>query len=250
MQLRVVTDQPWDVPADVLVIPIVGEPAFDGPARRAEPATGGELAALPRSASCAPSASPRPLAAPGENRARRRPDDQRRAPRRSSTARRSSTSAPPRSTGSAGVMPPRSRSGSTRSRPASRARGRRRARRPRRRRGQLRPEDASIATATTVATAPPDPRRADPRRARRATRPSIQKAAERGVIIGEGANHAQVPLEPGGERRQPRGPRRGGPRARRASTASGSTSSSRIVPASSAWGCSSPSARAATTRRG
>ena len=31
MQLRVVTDQPWDVPADVLAIPIVGEPAFDGP---------------------------------------------------------------------------------------------------------------------------------------------------------------------------------------------------------------------------
>jgi len=26
-----VTDQPWDVKADVLAIPIVGEPAFDGP---------------------------------------------------------------------------------------------------------------------------------------------------------------------------------------------------------------------------
>ena len=26
MQLRVVTDQPWDVKADVLAVPIVGEP--------------------------------------------------------------------------------------------------------------------------------------------------------------------------------------------------------------------------------
>ena len=38
MQLRVVTDQPWDVTADVLAIPIVGEPAFDGPLGELEPA--------------------------------------------------------------------------------------------------------------------------------------------------------------------------------------------------------------------
>ena len=31
VQLRVVTDQPWDVAADVLVVPVVGEPDFDGP---------------------------------------------------------------------------------------------------------------------------------------------------------------------------------------------------------------------------
>src|SRR5450756_173919 len=30
MQLRVVGDQPWDVSVDVLVVPLVGEPAFDG----------------------------------------------------------------------------------------------------------------------------------------------------------------------------------------------------------------------------
>jgi leucyl aminopeptidase len=46
VQLRVVTDQPWDVPADVLVVPIAAKPAFDGPARRARPAAGGELQAL------------------------------------------------------------------------------------------------------------------------------------------------------------------------------------------------------------
>jgi leucyl aminopeptidase len=46
VQLRVVTDQPWDVKADVLAIPIVGEPAFDGPLGELDRRTGGELRAL------------------------------------------------------------------------------------------------------------------------------------------------------------------------------------------------------------
>jgi leucyl aminopeptidase len=46
VQLRVVTDQPWDVKADVLAIPIVGEPAFDGPLGELNRRTGGELASL------------------------------------------------------------------------------------------------------------------------------------------------------------------------------------------------------------
>ena len=46
MQLRVATDQPWDVKADVLVIPIVGEPAFEGPLGELDKRTGGELKAL------------------------------------------------------------------------------------------------------------------------------------------------------------------------------------------------------------
>lgn len=46
MQLRVVTDQPWDVAADVLVIPFVGEPAFDGPVEELDRRSGGELRAL------------------------------------------------------------------------------------------------------------------------------------------------------------------------------------------------------------
>ena len=46
MQLRVVTDQPWDVKADVLAIPIVGEPAFEGPLDELDRRTGGELRGL------------------------------------------------------------------------------------------------------------------------------------------------------------------------------------------------------------
>ena len=59
MQLRVVTDQPWDVPADVLAIPIVGEPAFDGPLGELNRRSGGELAALAAFGELRPSASPR-----------------------------------------------------------------------------------------------------------------------------------------------------------------------------------------------
>jgi leucyl aminopeptidase len=46
VQLRVVTDQPWDVKADVLAVPIVGEPAFDGPLGEIDRRSGGELRAL------------------------------------------------------------------------------------------------------------------------------------------------------------------------------------------------------------
>ena len=69
MQLRVVTDQPWDVPADVLVIPIVGEPAFDGPLGELDRRTGGELQAAVDdltgpAASGEPAASPAPSPSP------------------------------------------------------------------------------------------------------------------------------------------------------------------------------------------
>jgi leucyl aminopeptidase len=46
VQLRVVTDQPWDVRTDVLVIPVVGQPAFEGPLGELNTRSGGELAAL------------------------------------------------------------------------------------------------------------------------------------------------------------------------------------------------------------
>ncbi|HET9435223.1 MAG TPA: M17 family peptidase N-terminal domain-containing protein, partial [Candidatus Limnocylindrales bacterium] len=46
MQLRVVTDQPWDVRADVLAIPVVGDPTFSGPMDELDRRTGGELRAL------------------------------------------------------------------------------------------------------------------------------------------------------------------------------------------------------------
>ena len=46
MQLRVVVDQPWDVAADVLAVPFVGEPALQGVLAEIDKRTGGELAAL------------------------------------------------------------------------------------------------------------------------------------------------------------------------------------------------------------
>lgn len=46
MQLRVVTDQPWDVKADVLVIPIAGDLTFEGPLDELDRRSGGELRAL------------------------------------------------------------------------------------------------------------------------------------------------------------------------------------------------------------
>ena len=46
MQLRVVTDQPWDVKADVLVIPIVGDPTFEGQLDELDKRAGGEIRAL------------------------------------------------------------------------------------------------------------------------------------------------------------------------------------------------------------
>ena len=46
MQLRVVTDQPWDVPADVLVVPMAAEPVFEGPLGELDRRAGGELRTL------------------------------------------------------------------------------------------------------------------------------------------------------------------------------------------------------------
>ena len=64
----------------------------------------------------------------------------------------------------------------------------------------------------------------------------IQAAAERGVIIGEGANTA-VPGQSGGQRRDPE-VLADEARASPSSTASGSTSSTPSRPPSSAWACS------------
>jgi leucyl aminopeptidase len=46
VQLRVVADQPWDVKADVLAIPTLDEPAFEGLLGELNRRSGGELAAL------------------------------------------------------------------------------------------------------------------------------------------------------------------------------------------------------------
>ena len=46
MQVKVAADQPWDVKADVLAVPILGEPAFSGPLGELDKRTGGELKSL------------------------------------------------------------------------------------------------------------------------------------------------------------------------------------------------------------
>jgi len=66
VQLRVVTDQPWDVKADVLVIPIVGEPAFDGPLGELDRRAGGELKALATFGELRAKRFTSSIAAPGE----------------------------------------------------------------------------------------------------------------------------------------------------------------------------------------
>jgi leucyl aminopeptidase len=46
VQLRVVTDQPWDVSSDVLVVPVATEPSFEGPLDELDRRAGGEIRAL------------------------------------------------------------------------------------------------------------------------------------------------------------------------------------------------------------
>jgi len=46
MQLRVVADQPWDVAADVLAVPFVGDPRFEAGLGEIDRRSGGELHAL------------------------------------------------------------------------------------------------------------------------------------------------------------------------------------------------------------
>ncbi len=46
MQVRVIADQPWDVKADVLVVPILGDPEFSGSLGELDRRAGGELQSL------------------------------------------------------------------------------------------------------------------------------------------------------------------------------------------------------------
>jgi len=46
VQIRVVVDQPWVAAADVLAIPVIGDPAFDGPLGELDRRSGGELSGL------------------------------------------------------------------------------------------------------------------------------------------------------------------------------------------------------------
>src|SRR4029079_1461676 len=46
VQVRIAADQPWDVKADVLVVPLLGQPAFTGPLGELDSRSGKELSAL------------------------------------------------------------------------------------------------------------------------------------------------------------------------------------------------------------
>ena len=46
MQIRIVTGQPWDARADVLVAPVVGDPDFSGPLGELDRRAGGGLSSL------------------------------------------------------------------------------------------------------------------------------------------------------------------------------------------------------------
>jgi leucyl aminopeptidase len=66
MQIRVSTDQPWDVRADVLVVPVLGEPDFSGLLDEIDRRTGGELRALAAFGSISSKRYRTTLAAAGE----------------------------------------------------------------------------------------------------------------------------------------------------------------------------------------
>jgi leucyl aminopeptidase len=71
VQVRVVTEQPWDVPADVLVIPTLGTPTFDGPLGELDRRTNGEVQSLVTFGEIRSRRYAAAVAAPGETRARR-----------------------------------------------------------------------------------------------------------------------------------------------------------------------------------
>ena len=183
MQLRVVTDQPWDVAADVLAVPVAGEPTFEGPLGEIDRRAGGELRALAAFGELTGTRYATAIAAAGDLPAGRllavgagslAELDRETVVRLGATVERRLAGRP--------VRPP----GDLARRACRRARRRRRGRggaaRPRRRRGQLRPgHDLPRRPRRRAARA----RRADPRGARRGRR-GVAAAAERGVIIGRG----------------------------------------------------------------
>jgi len=71
MQLRVVSDQPWDFPADVLAVPFVGEPKLEGVLSELDTRAGGELAALAAFGELKGERYGSVMVAPGDVRARR-----------------------------------------------------------------------------------------------------------------------------------------------------------------------------------
>ncbi len=71
MQIRVITAQPWEAAAELLVVPVVGEPDFDGALGELDSRTGGELRALAQFGELKPKRYGTALAAPGQLPAKR-----------------------------------------------------------------------------------------------------------------------------------------------------------------------------------
>ena len=154
VQVRVVADQPWDVKADVLAVPILGQPAFTGPLGELDKRAGGELKSLAKFGELKGKRFKSVLAGAVGRRSR---------PAGSS---RSSPATPPmldrETVVKLGASAERRLAGRkvrslaiwltpARRRARGRRGGRRRARRSRRRRGRLRPRRRSTARATTRA---------------------------------------------------------------------------------------------------
>jgi leucyl aminopeptidase len=66
VQIRVLTAQPWEAGGDLLVVPIVGEPDFGGPLGELDTRTGGELRALAAFGELDANRYATALAAPGD----------------------------------------------------------------------------------------------------------------------------------------------------------------------------------------
>ena len=66
MQIRVVTGQPWEIPSDVLVIPVIGAPDIAGELAELDRRSGGELAALAAFGELRPKRYATALGAPGD----------------------------------------------------------------------------------------------------------------------------------------------------------------------------------------
>ena len=66
MQIRVVTAQPWEAAAELLVVPVVGEPDFDGSSTSSTVGPAASSAPWRRSESSSRSATATALAAPGD----------------------------------------------------------------------------------------------------------------------------------------------------------------------------------------
>ena len=96
MQIRVVTDQPWEVSTDVLVVPVVGELEFTGAYDELDRRSGGELRALQAFGELRDRRYGTALGASGELPARRRWPSRPATPR-TSTARPCASSPPARS---------------------------------------------------------------------------------------------------------------------------------------------------------